>query len=78
MNVSYVVAVAIALVWIAGRWHPAIFLRTPRPYLILLVAAPLVAGYCWLGGYSPSLYRAVLMARATLALSSPRSTDLTT
>jgi competence protein ComEC len=61
MNVSYVVAVAIALVWIAGRWHPAIFLRTPRPYLILLVAAPLVAGYCWLGGYSPSLYRAVLM-----------------
>jgi len=61
MNVSYVVAVAIALVWIAGRWHPALFLRVPRPYLIILVAAPLVAGYCWLGGYSPSLYRAVLM-----------------
>ncbi|WP_428560560.1 MAG: ComEC/Rec2 family competence protein [Solidesulfovibrio sp. DCME] len=61
MNVSYVVAVAAALAWAIGRLRPGLFLRLPRPYLTLALAAPLVAGYCWLGGYSPSLYRAACM-----------------
>lgn len=61
MNVSYVVALAAGLAWAIGRLRPGIFLRLSRPYLTLFLAAPLVAGYCWLGGYSPSLYRAAFM-----------------
>lgn len=61
MNISYVAAVGFALVWLLGNLRPAIFLRLPRPRLALLVTAPMVVAYCWLGGYSPSLYRAVWM-----------------
>jgi len=61
MNISYVAALGFALVWLAGNIRPTLFLRLPRPYLALLATAPLVVGYCWLGGYSPSLYRAVWM-----------------
>jgi competence protein ComEC len=61
MNISYVAALGFALAWLAGKIRPTLFLRLPRPYLTLVLTAPLVVGYCWLGGYSPSLYRAVLM-----------------
>jgi competence protein ComEC len=61
MNVAYVVAMGAALTWGLGRLRPGIFLWLPRPSLTLLLAAPLVVGYCWLGGYSPSLYRAAFM-----------------
>ncbi len=61
MNISYVAAVGLALAWLAGKWRPGLFLRLPRPYLALALTAPLVVGYCWLGGYSPSLYRAAFM-----------------
>lgn len=61
MNIAYVAALGFALVWLIGRMRPTLFLRLPRPYLALIATAPLVAGYCWLGGYSPSLYRAVWM-----------------
>lgn len=61
MHVAYVVSVGFGLVWLLGRCRPRLFLRLPRPYLALAATLPLVAGYCWLGGYSPSLYRAVLM-----------------
>lgn len=61
MNIAYVAALGFAFIWLAGTIRPTIFLRLPRPYLALLATAPLVAGYCWLGGYSPSLYRAVWM-----------------
>lgn len=49
------------LAWLAGLVCPALYLRIPRPKLAVLCAAPLVAGYVWLGGASPSLLRAALM-----------------
>lgn len=61
MNVSYVAALGFALAWLLGRARPGVFLRLPRPLVALGLTAPLLAGYCWLGGYSPSLFRAVLM-----------------
>jgi competence protein ComEC len=47
--------------WLAGWLWPGLYLRLPRPKLAVLFAAPLVAGYVWLGGGSPSLLRAALM-----------------
>lgn len=64
MNVAYVVTLATVLVLFAGKLVPGIYLRLPRPRLIVLVAAPLVAAYCWIGGASPSLLRAALMFAA--------------
>jgi competence protein ComEC len=61
MNISYVAAIGLALAWLAGKIRPPLFLRLPRPLLALALTAPLVVGYCWLGGYSPSLYRAAFM-----------------
>jgi competence protein ComEC len=61
MNISYVAAIGLALAWLAGKIRPSLFLRLPRPFLALVLTAPLVVGYCWLGGYSPSLYRAAFM-----------------
>jgi len=61
MNISYVAAAGFALAWLLGKIRPTLFLGLPRPYLALLLTAPLVVGYCWLGGYSPSLYRAAFM-----------------
>ena len=64
MNVGYVVALATALVLCLGKITPGVYLHLPRPRLIVLVAAPLVAAYCWIGGASPSLMRAGLMFAA--------------
>jgi competence protein ComEC len=64
MNVGYVVALATALVLALGRLAPGIYLLLPRPRLIVLVAAPLVAAYCFIGGASPSLLRAAFMFAA--------------
>ncbi len=61
MNVSYMVALGFALAWLLGKCRPGLYLRLPRPYLTLILAGPLVVVYCWLGGYSPSLYRAAIM-----------------
>ena len=64
MNVAYVVTLATVLVLVLGKIRPGIYLRIPRPRLIILVAAPLVVAYCWIGGASPSLLRAALMFAA--------------
>ncbi len=64
MNVAYVVGLAAALVLAVGRLFPRIYLRLARQKLIVLVAAPLVVAYCWIGGGSPSLLRAALMFAA--------------
>ncbi|MEF3695987.1 ComEC/Rec2 family competence protein, partial [Desulfolutivibrio sp.] len=61
MHVGYVAALGWLLAWIAGRIRPGIFLRLPRQKLAVLLAAPLVCGYVWLGGATPSLVRAALM-----------------
>ncbi len=61
MNISYMAALGLSLAWLTGKIRPGLFLRLPRPYLTLILSVPLILGYCWLGGYSPSLYRAALM-----------------
>jgi competence protein ComEC len=61
MHVGYVAAMAWLFVWLIGRAFPAIHLRLPRQKIVVLLAAPLAAGYVWLGGFSPSLVRAALM-----------------
>jgi len=61
MHVGYVAALGWLLAFVAGRVRPAIFLRLPRHKLAVLLAAPLVCGYVWLGGATPSLVRAALM-----------------
>jgi competence protein ComEC len=61
MHVGYVAALGWLLAWMAGRIRPGIFLRLPRHKLAVLLAAPLVCGYVWLGGATPSLVRAALM-----------------
>ncbi len=61
MHVGYVAALGWLLAWLAGRVRPTIFLRLPRHKLAVLLAAPLVGGYVWLGGATPSLVRAAMM-----------------
>ncbi|NDY58109.1 DNA internalization-related competence protein ComEC/Rec2 [Desulfovibrio sulfodismutans] len=61
MHVGYVAAMVWLAIRLIGRLRPAIYLRLPRQKLVVLLAAPLVAGYVWLGGFSPSLVRAALM-----------------
>jgi len=61
MHVGYVAALGWLLAFVAGRIRPGIFLRLPRHKLAVLLAAPLVGGYVWLGGATPSLVRAALM-----------------
>jgi len=64
LHLAYVAALGAALVLLAGKIIPGIYLRLPRPRLIVLVAAPLIATYCWIGGAAPSLVRAALMFAA--------------
>jgi competence protein ComEC len=45
----------------AGMLFPALLLRMPRPRLGVVLAAPLMLGYMWLGGWTPSLVRSGLM-----------------
>ncbi|QLA15311.1 DNA internalization-related competence protein ComEC/Rec2 [Desulfolutivibrio sulfoxidireducens] len=61
MHVGYVAAIGWLLAHLAGRIRPRIFLRLPRHKLSVALAAPLVLGYVWVGGFSPTLVRATLM-----------------
>ncbi|GFK94046.1 ComE operon protein 3 [Fundidesulfovibrio magnetotacticus] len=61
MNLAAVAAMGWALAWLAGAAWPGLLLRVPRPRLAVLLGAPLVAGYLWLGRFEPSLVRAALM-----------------
>lgn len=61
LNVVYVAVLGWALAWLVGLAWPAAYLRLPRPKLAVLLSAPLVAAYVWVGGGSPSLVRAALM-----------------
>ncbi|MFW5489383.1 MAG: DNA internalization-related competence protein ComEC/Rec2 [Desulfovibrio sp.] len=47
-----------------ARLRPGLLLRIPRPKLGVLLAAPIVLGYLWLGGFTPSLVRAAVMFAA--------------
>ncbi|MGE4552528.1 MAG: ComEC/Rec2 family competence protein, partial [Desulfovibrionaceae bacterium] len=64
LHLGFVVLLGVGLARLAGRVRPGLYLRVARPRLAVLLAAPLVAGYCWLGGFSPSLVRAACMFAA--------------
>lgn len=61
LHVGFVAGLGFLLAWGVGALHPAIFLRVPRHRLAVMLAAPLVASYVWLGGSAPSLLRAGFM-----------------
>lgn len=61
LHLGFVAALGWAMAWLAGALRPRLFLTIPRPKLAVLLAAPLVLAYVWLGQASPSLVRAALM-----------------
>lgn len=61
MHLGVVSGLGWGLAWLIGWFVPAIYLHIPRPKLAVLLAAPMVGTYVWLGGASPSLIRAALM-----------------
>lgn len=64
MNLAAVAAMGWGLAWLAGFAWPGLYLRLPRPKLAVLIGAPLIIGYLWLGRFEPSLVRAALMFAA--------------
>lgn len=61
LHVGFVAALGVGLAWLAGWLRPFLMLHIPRPKLAVLLAAPLVLGYVWLGQPSSSLIRAATM-----------------
>lgn len=61
LHVGFVAALGMALAYLAGWLYPPLLLSIPRPKLAVLLAAPLVLGYAWLGQPSASLIRAATM-----------------
>ncbi|MGE4293104.1 MAG: DNA internalization-related competence protein ComEC/Rec2 [Desulfovibrio sp.] len=61
LHLGFVAAFGWGLAWLAGRIRPRLFLLLPRPKLAVLLSAPAILAYVWLGQASPSLVRAALM-----------------
>jgi competence protein ComEC len=61
LHVGFVAAMGWGLACLAGGLWPGLLLRLPRPKLAVLMAAPLVLAYAWLGQPSASLVRATVM-----------------
>ncbi|XXJ20307.1 DNA internalization-related competence protein ComEC/Rec2 [Desulfovibrio caledoniensis] len=61
LHVGFVAAMGWGLAYLAGLLWPGLLLRVPRPKLAVLLAAPLVLVYAWLGQPSASLVRASVM-----------------
>ncbi|MEZ7197568.1 DNA internalization-related competence protein ComEC/Rec2 [Pseudodesulfovibrio karagichevae] len=61
LHVGFVAAMGWGLAYLAGWLWPGLLLRVPRPKLAVLMAAPLVLAYAWLGQPSASLVRASVM-----------------
>lgn len=61
LHVGFVAAMGLGLAYLAGWICPSLLLILPRPKLSVLLAAPLVLGYAWLGQPSTSLIRAATM-----------------
>lgn len=68
MHLGFAAALGLGLAWAAGRLWPGLLLRVARPRLGVLLGAPLVGFYVWLGGATPSLLRAGVMFAAWGAL----------
>lgn len=61
LHLGLMAAIGTAIAFGLCRFFPTVMLRLPRPKLAVLLAAPLVLLYLWLGGLTPSLSRAALM-----------------
>ena len=61
LHVGFVAAIGVGLAWLVGWVFPRLLLWWPRPKLAVILAAPLVLGYAWLGQPSASLVRAAVM-----------------
>lgn len=61
LHVGFVAAMGFGLAWLIGLARPRLLLSVPRPRLGVLLAAPLVLAYAWLGQPSASLVRASVM-----------------
>ncbi|WP_031485505.1 DNA internalization-related competence protein ComEC/Rec2 [Maridesulfovibrio frigidus] len=61
LHVGFVVSFGFALSWLLGLFFPRIYLKIPRVKLGVILSAPIVLFYLWLGQFSPSLLRAVCM-----------------
>ncbi len=61
LHVGFVVSFGFALSWLIGLFFPRIYLKIPRVKLGVILSAPIVLFYLWLGQFSPSLLRAVCM-----------------
>ena len=61
LHVGFVAAIGFGLAWLVGWVFPRLLLWWPRPKLAVILAAPLVLGYAWLGQPSASLVRAAVM-----------------
>ncbi len=61
LNVVYVAVIGWALAWAVGLACPGLLLRLPRAKLAVLLSAPLIAAYVWVGGGGSSLLRSALM-----------------
>lgn len=61
LHVGFVAAMGFGLALLVGWIYPPLLLSIPRPKLAVLMAAPLVLGYAWLGQPSASLIRAATM-----------------
>lgn len=61
LHLGFVVGLGWLLARAWGWIAPGLYLHLPRPKLAVLISAPLVLGYLWLGQAVPSLLRAALM-----------------
>jgi len=68
MHLGFAAGLGLGLAWALGWLWPGLLLRVARPRLGVLLGAPLVGLYIWLGGATPSLLRAGLMFAAWGAL----------
>ncbi|WP_243546925.1 ComEC/Rec2 family competence protein [Pseudodesulfovibrio tunisiensis] len=64
LHVGFVAMIGLGLAHVLCLVRPGLMLRIPRPRLAVLLAAPLVLAYAWLGQPSPSLLRAACMYAA--------------
>ncbi|MGM0646039.1 MAG: DNA internalization-related competence protein ComEC/Rec2 [Thermodesulfobacteriota bacterium] len=61
LHVGFIVGIGAGLAWAVGWVAPGLYMWLPRAKWAILLAAPLVAGYLWLGQGAPSLVRASVM-----------------
>lgn len=61
LHVGFVASLGFVLAYVAGWLFPSLLLVVPRPKLAVLLAAPLVLAYAWIGQPSASLIRAAVM-----------------